>query len=67
MTRCFPVCFNFAFNFNLRRYIKAAKANAPCIIFIDEIDAVGGKRNPKVGRCRSTPGGPQVDPRLTPG
>ena len=26
---------------------RAAKAAAPCIVFIDEIDAVGGARNPK--------------------
>ena len=28
----------------IRRLFEDAKANAPCIIFIDEIDALGGKR-----------------------
>ncbi len=32
----------------VRDLFKAAKAQAPCIIFIDEIDAVGSARNPKV-------------------
>ncbi|KAH7422607.1 hypothetical protein KP509_12G016700 [Ceratopteris richardii] len=31
----------------IRDLFAAAKRNAPCIVFIDEIDAVGGKRNPK--------------------
>lgn len=31
----------------VRDLFKAAKAQAPCIIFIDEIDAVGAARNPK--------------------
>ena len=31
----------------VRDLFKAAKQAAPCIVFIDEIDAVGSARNPK--------------------
>eukprot|EP00301_Raphidiophrys_heterophryoidea_P008597 c13162_g1_i1.p1 GENE.c13162_g1_i1~~c13162_g1_i1.p1 ORF type:complete len:413 (-),score=129.50 c13162_g1_i1:1254-2492(-) len=31
----------------MRALIQTAKQHAPCIVFIDEIDAVGGKRNPR--------------------
>lgn len=31
----------------MRSIFATAKQHAPCIIFIDEIDAVGGKRNPR--------------------
>eukprot|EP00163_Fabomonas_tropica_P005994 TRINITY_DN15634_c0_g1_i1.p1 TRINITY_DN15634_c0_g1~~TRINITY_DN15634_c0_g1_i1.p1 ORF type:complete len:720 (-),score=173.81 TRINITY_DN15634_c0_g1_i1:306-2465(-) len=38
----------------IRELFSAAHANAPCLVFIDEIDAVGGKRNQPQSRDRAT-------------
>lgn len=35
---------------NVRALYAEAKAHAPCIVFIDEIDAIGGKRNELQGQ-----------------
>jgi ATP-dependent Zn protease len=33
---------------HIRKMFEAAKEQGPVIIFIDEIDAIGSRRNPKV-------------------
>lgn len=35
---------------NIRKYFKLAREKTPCILFIDEIDAIGGKRGTYSGR-----------------
>ena len=39
--------FFFDFNLQVRDMFSLARKNAPCILFIDEIDAVGRKRGGK--------------------
>ena len=38
----------------IKSLFETAKKNSPCIIFIDELDAVGGKRNTTHGYFRLT-------------
>ena len=37
----FEICFNYV---QVRDMFQTARKNAPCILFVDEIDAVGRKR-----------------------
>ena len=39
--------FTYCFGFQVRDMFALARKNAPCILFIDEIDAVGRKRGGK--------------------
>lgn len=34
----------FSFFYFVLLFVGEAKSNAPCVIFIDELDSVGGKR-----------------------
>jgi ATP-dependent Zn protease len=40
----FKKCSFLSTHLNLFHFLGEAKANAPCVIFIDELDSVGGKR-----------------------
>ena len=50
----------------MRELFAAAKKRAPCIIFIDEIDAIGSHRNPKEQQVRDRAANHAPMPRMRP-